>query len=454
MKGGIRLRLALRASLLSGVALAGFGVVVEFAVVGPMVRREDDRLVSLAEGLAALVSREGPAGFRTNADSWVRASRDEWAVLCRQDGSPFAVAGRAIPEEALRIPGEEPVVVDGLLPDGDRAVSRPAGAPDGAALRVVAGFSLREARGDQRALRLLVAISAAAGVVLVGVGAWTGAGAVLDPLGAMTEAARSASADPSGLRLPVEGRGGEFEELGLLLNDLLGRIDASLEEERRFASEAAHELRGPLAVLRLRVEEALAEGTPGEMRRALEGALEDCDRVGRLVEALLELSRTAAGGGTGPAAVPVDAAAVLASLAPDLEALARSRGLRLEAPPPGASPLPVAAPREVIETCVSILVDNACRYAPRGGTVRLSAAGEDGRTRVVVADEGPGVGEDEKDRVFDRLYRGKAARAAGARGFGLGLPLARRLARSAGGDVVLENPGGGGARFAVLLPRA
>jgi two-component system OmpR family sensor kinase len=453
MRGGVRLRLAVRAALLAGLALAGVAAIVESAVVRPMERREDDRLRTLADGLAALAAKEGAAGFRRSAEDWVRAPRGEWTALVAEDGTVAAAAGRAFPVEAIDASGQQPSTVAGVAPAGDRVVSRTAPSAGSPAGRVVVGFSLEEVRSDQARLRILVALTAAAGIVLVGVGAWSGAGAVLGPLGAMTSAAKSASADPASLRLPDAGHGGEFEELAGLLNDLLGRIGAALEDERRFASDAAHELRGPLSVLRLRAEKALAAADDAEMRRALEAAIEDCERVGRLVDALLELSRVSAVGATVPPREPVDAAGAVRALAPDLEALASARGIRFELAP-DEGPLPaVAAPREVVETCLSVLVDNASRYAPKGGRVRVGmAAGPGGALRLVVSDDGPGVPAEEGERVFERLFRGKAVRAAGPRGFGLGLSLARRLARSAGGDVALENPGQPGARFAVLFP--
>jgi len=181
--------------------------------------------------------------------------------------------------------------------------------------------------------------------------------------------------------------------------------------------------------------------------------VQDCDRVGRLVQGLLELSRAPRGRRAGGPAGEVDAAALLAALAPDLEALGAARGMRFRlAPPPG--PLPAAAPPEVLETCVSVLVDNAFRYAPPGSPVEVAAGPGEGGTgvRVLVADGGPGVPAGEADRVFDRLFRGTAGRRAEGTGFGLGLPLARRLARSVGGEVRLLNPGEPGARFALDLP--
>jgi signal transduction histidine kinase len=315
-------------------------------------------------------------------------------------------------------------------------------------------MAVQEARGRRWEARLLIAVSAVGGAALVAAGAAAAAGLVLEPLRGMTEAARRGDAGTADLRLPDRGGGEEFDDLARLLNDLLARVGAAMEEERRFAGEAAHELRAPLSVLRLRVEEALADGDAASMRTALDSALADVDRVERLVQALLELSRAATGASsrpTGPAE-PIDAAAVLAPLAEDLRTLASARGLGLDWRPP-AGPLRVAVPREVVETTVSVLVDNALRYTPKGGEVVVEAVPEAGAVRLRVSDSGPGIPWEEAEKVFDRLYRGKAGRASGA-GFGLGLPLARRLARSAGGDVVLENPGEPGARFAVLLPAA
>lgn len=452
MKGGLRLRLAARAGLLSAAALAGLGLLVEVVVVRPMEEREDARLVSQAEGLAAVVAAEGTAAFRRNAAHWVRSSREEWVVLLAADGRLLASEGLAPPASAALRPGAAPETVEGLSPGGDRAVLREARPPGGEPLRLAAGFPLRGIRAEQLRLRLLLLAGGLLGVALVGAGAWAGAASVLSPLGRMTAAARRSPEDPASLRLPDGGDSGEFDELARLLNDLLSRIEGDMEEERAFAGEAAHELRGPLSLLRMRAERALASGDPASMREALEGSVEDCDRVGRLVQGLLELSRAPRGRAAAGEGAPADAAALLRELAPDLASLGGTRGVGLDLRPP-AGPLPTTAPREVVETCLSVLADNAFRYAPPGSRVALSAGPrEGGGVRVLVEDGGPGVGTEEAGRVFDRFFRGSAGRAAEGRGFGLGLALARRLARSAGGEVLLLNPGEAGARFALDLP--
>jgi signal transduction histidine kinase len=451
--GRLRSRLALRAALPAAAALAAVCIVVDIALVRPMAGDAEDQLRTRLDGLAAVVAEGGEAGFRRRANEGLRAGRSEFAALRVPGGHVLADVGRPVSGgEAGAAVGavrevEDPVAGPFLV------LAKAVRGPAGEALEVAAGVSVQDLRDRQSALRAIVLVAAAGGILLVGAGAWFGASLVLDPLRGLTSAAGGMGSDPTGRRLPVRDPGDEIDDLARLLNDLLARIEGSLEEERRFAGDAAHELRSPLSVLRLRAEQALGAGDPAAMRAALEGVLADADRVHRLVQALLELSRAAGPGAAGEkGGAAVDAGAVLVELTGDLRTLAETRGLALDcAPPPRTAR--TAAPREVLETAVSVLVDNAFRYTPSGGRVAVEAIIEGATLRVRVRDTGPGVPDDEAAKVFDRLYRGRAGRASKA-GFGLGLPLARRLARSVGGEVLLENPGQPGACFTLLLPAA
>jgi two-component system OmpR family sensor kinase len=447
---GLRARLAARAALLSALSLAAVAVVVEVALVRPLAAGLDEDLERRVDALAAVVAEGGSAGFLRQAPAWIRPGRAEFCALCAGDGTLLGTAGRAPPPGAERVPPGGPATLFDPVSGDYRVLARTVTGPGARPLSVVGGISADEVRRRQGDIRLVVLAAALGGVLLVGAGAWFGADLVLHPLRGLTEGARNVDARREGMRIPVEPTGDEFEDLARLLNDLLARVEGALEEERRFAGEAAHELRAPLSVLRLRAEEALASARVPEMRRALEGTLADVERIDRLVQALLEMSRATVP--PGAAAGAVDAGATLGAMAEDFRTLAGARGIRFEfRPPPG--PARAAAPREVLETAVSVLVDNALRYTPSGGSVVLEVDAADGRVRARVRDSGPGVPADEAERVFDRLYRGKAGRASGA-GFGLGLALARRLARSAGGDLLLENPGVPGAAFALVLPAA
>jgi signal transduction histidine kinase len=444
--GGIRARLALQAAAPAALAFAAAGAAAEWAVLRPLGARRDPELAARLDGLAARLEEGGePALERAvpDAGGW-------WILVPGRGGSPARGNPRIPPGAASVVPGGPSDLPDPVAGPW-RVQARRVGHPDAGAV-IVAGLPLGDLRREEADLRLLLWIAAAGGVLLVAGGAYAGATRVLGPLRRIVASVRAAPRE--GARVASPGSGDEFDDLARLLDDLLLRQGEALEEERRFASEAAHELRAPLAVLRLRLEDALADGDAAAARRAMEQALADCDRIGRLVQALLELSRAAppgaGGAGRGSPAPSCDPAEVAAGLAPDLEALCRSRGHRMAFDPPPAG-LAVAAPREVLETCLSVLVDNALRYTPPGGEVRVR--GEAGPAAVTfrVEDDGAGVPGAEAPRIFDRLFRGAAAKGVPG-GFGLGLPLARRLARSCGGDVVLENPGEPRARFRVDLP--
>ncbi len=451
--GRLRVRLALRALLAAAFGAGVLLVAAEFALVRPVESRDDVRLVSLAEGLAEQVGARGLAEFRAAAPSWVAPERREWAALRGVDGAVIATEGDVAGDAVLAARPGSVVVAEGLRPGGYRVAASAVAAAPGSPV-VVVGFPREPLREEQMRLRTYLGGAAGLAVLLVAAGAWLGAGAVLAPLRRLTDAAGAeqvAGAGPP--RLPVRDPRDEFDDLAVVLNALWGRLDEALTEERRFASEAAHELRAPLAVLRLRVDRAVADGSPAALRSALEEIREDSDRLGRLVQVLLESSRAAdavTATGTGPA-LAVDAAETCRGLAADFAAVAEAAGRRFEAAVPLVA-VPVAAPREVVESCVSVMVDNALRYSPPESLVRLVLEPEEaGGARVAVSDGGPGVDADEALRVFDRLFRGSAGRAAGG-GFGLGLSLARRLARASGGDVTLENPGVPGARFLLRLP--
>src|SRR4051812_737505 len=207
---------------------------------------------------------------------------------------------------------------------------------------------------------------------------------------------------------------------------MLARIAASRRHEQRFASEVAHELRTPIARMRARAELALHAGpTPdgdGELARALEGVVAEVDRLTSAIDALLAVARREAD----PTSESVD-----------LEAIAR------EAADAAAVQTPPGLPRgegdpEVVRRALAPLLENAHRHARERVELVLSAS--DGRVRVAVCDDGPGVAPELGERVFDPGVRGDGQPHGGA---GLGLALARRLARSCGGDVTIgDRPGG------------
>jgi signal transduction histidine kinase len=224
-----------------------------------------------------------------------------------------------------------------------------------------------------------------------------------------------------------------------------------MERERRFAADAAHELRSPLAEMRATVEVALRRPREaGEYRDALEAVASGLVRLQNLVVGLLQLTR-GAGGATGR---PVDLAAVLRHAAGGSQAV-RSRAR------PGdfsADGVWVLGDPELLAAAVGNVLDNAARYAPaEAPTIAVETDGAGGTVRVVISDRGPGVPAADRERIFEPLTRLDAARTvAGVEGFGLGLAVARATARAFGGDLLCRarSDGAEGAEFVFSLRRA
>jgi signal transduction histidine kinase len=271
-------------------------------------------------------------------------------------------------------------------------------------------------------LVLIGSLVVAALVLLAGTIAISSAlGGALRPVARMTEQADAWGAHDLDSRFDLGPPRDELSGLAATLDHLLDRIAASRRHEQRFASEMAHELRTPVAGIRGRAELALqAAADDAERRRALEAVVEQTTRLSSTIDTLLAIARRE----IDPAASSVDLAA-LAHEIDDVTITSPDQLPRAEGEP------------DVVRRALAPLIDNARRHARTQVTLELTVAGAE--VRLTVRDDGPGVPEALGERVFDPGVRGDPD----GDGAGLGLPLARRLARSCGGDVRLgAGPGG------------
>jgi heavy metal sensor kinase len=289
-----------------------------------------------------------------------------------------------------------------------------------------------------------------AGVALAAVGGAAIARAALKPVDAMSATARRITAEDLAQRVPRRGSGDELDRLADTLNAMLGRLEATFAQLRRFAADAAHELRTPLAALKGSMEVALrSPRSAEEYRRVIASSLEDAERLIRVAEDLLLLSRATAG---------LEGPRQLVNLEPLLlEVL--DLGLRLAQ---GAgvtvrmkemTPLAVRADEGALRRAVLNLVENAIKYTPAGGAVELSLTRADGAAAITVADTGIGLDPADTERIFEPFVRLDAARARETGGSGLGLALARSIAVAHGGDISVQSAPGSGSRFTMRLPR-
>jgi signal transduction histidine kinase len=274
------------------------------------------------------------------------------------------------------------------------------------------------------------------------------AGQIGRPLRRLEAVARRVAQGDLRARAKVEGSL-EQRSLSTSFNDMTSRMARLLNAQKDFVADASHQLRTPLTGLRLRLEEARALSDRRDAIVELDAAMAALDRLSHTVDELLLLSR---GGERSAAATRVDVADLAAAAARRWQPQASERRVALVHRREGDAGA-VWAARADLDRALDALIENALRYSPPGGTVMVATA----HRRVEVRDRGPGVAADERELVFERFRRGSAG-IAGSPGHGLGLPIARELAREWGGEVTLQDRKGGGTSAILELdhvaPRA
>ena len=315
--------------------------------------------------------------------------------------------------------------------------------------QVLIATDLVAVEAAQRELRtgFLVALPVVGLLVFVG-GIWLGRRAVA-PVAGLTAAAEKISADRPEERLPMPPAKDEIARLTAVVNRSFDRLQQSYEAARRFSADASHQLKTPVAVLRIGLEELRRNGSLGEEDRLeVEQLMQQTRRLNALIGDLLLLAQVDAGR-LQLDAVETDLAPVIDAALDDLGVLAEVRGIELEARLPDFL-VAKADPRRVA-LVLQNLVENAVKYTPEGGRIQLATQCGDGRVRVRVGNSGPGIPGDEQDRIFERFRRGSSV-GEKVRGQGLGLNIARELARAHGGELRLLQSSDGWTEFELELP--
>lgn len=312
------------------------------------------------------------------------------------------------------------------------------------------GFRVQVAERSAVREHLGKSITSNAGMVMVGAlpliaaGMWFGVGRALRPLSRVSH--EVAQRTPRDLRplddtdVPVEVR-----PVVRALNGLLDRMGQALDSEHRFTGDAAHELRTPLAGLRTQLQVALRARDPDQRTRALNQIVASVDRMTHLVNQLLTLAR-ADSEDRATAAEMVDLPDLVTETVAELWDYARARQIDLHVEPTLEHPA-FEGNRESVRIMIRNLVDNAIRYTPRGGQVKVSQSGEADAVILRVTDTGPGIAREERDRVLERFHRLAHNDTSGS---GLGLSIVQRLAQLQGARLALEE-GPGGRGLMVIL---
>ncbi|GAA4082352.1 sensor histidine kinase [Nonomuraea soli] len=331
----------------------------------------------------------------------------------------------------------------GALASGEPAFSHDSSGP----LRVIAlradrGQSVlaaRPVRGLDQSVRVagrVLLIGTPALTIVLAVASWLIIGRTLRPISSLREGATEITHTARSRRLPVPVSRDEVHALATTLNDMLGRLEEAERRQRALVSDAAHELRSPLASIRLQLEVALGHPAGADWIETAEGVLEDTLRLSRLAEDLLALARLDERGGTPARHDPVELESVVRRVA---ERYPSVRVTRCE-------PVLVEGDELDLGRVLTNLLDNAVRHAEATVEVRLTSDGT-----LTVTDDGPGIPEADMERVFNRFTRLDEGRGRDQGGAGLGLAIVRETVRAHGGSVHLEDAGPG-LRAVVRLP--
>jgi signal transduction histidine kinase len=334
------------------------------------------------------------------------------------------------------------------LGDDTRVVAVPVRRPDGTWL-VVVGSSLSPEYGVIADVTGDLLLGAAAITALGAVGAWLLAGAALRPVERMRrEVAMISERDPAS-SLSVPAMGDELTALATTMNELLNRLHAGLQRERRLVSDAAHELRSPLAILRTELELADRPGRSlDELGDAISSSTREVNRLVSLADDLLLLARTDEG-------IPLDrrpgqaVEPILRASSRTSAAAAREARIEVDVPPGLLAEIDAGRLRQAVDN----LVSNALRHAPPGSEVRLAAREVRGMLVIEVSDRGPGFPPEFLPHAFERFRRADTGRTREQGGSGLGLAVVRAIALAHGGEAVASNREAGGALVRIVIPQ-
>ena len=297
-------------------------------------------------------------------------------------------------------------------------------------------------------LTLVLLLGLPLGVAAAALGGYSLARRALDPVEAMAERAREITASRLNERLPVDHPNDEIGRLASVFNTMLGRLEQSFAQTRKFAADVSHELRTPLTAVRTVGEVALREPRDVTAYHAAIGSmLEEVDRLTRLTDRLLLLSRADNGQLTLTLEM-VDLRALADDVTAQLGVLAEEKRQSMRIDHAGSPTC--RADQMVLRQAVINLVDNAIKFTPAGGVIRVSASAAGGRATLEVGDNGPGIPRERQARMFERFERG--GRSDDAAGSGLGLAIAKWAVEANLGRLSYEHAPGHGSTFRMSFP--
>ena len=428
----LRARLAFFGAGVVALALLVFGLLLYGLLSRSVSTNQDDALRTRAQQAVASLdtsppltasSPVAPADLRTSIEVFVEVFDPSWRILYSN---------------------AEPVV----LPS-----SHAAGFTTQGGLRlyavgfdggyVVTGQSTRVPQSNLSGIVVFLVISAAPALLAALIASWLVAGRALGPLNVFATAAEDIGRTRDfGRRLPERTSRDEVSRLTASFNGMLSRLGDAFESQRRFVADASHELRTPLTTIQGNAGLLASREVSSEVRRAAVADLvQESARMSRLVDRLLTLARADAG--LELLLAPLDLRGVIVEVCRQAGAAQPAHAIEVD-----ARPARIEGDEDALHELVWILLDNAFRFAKANVAVKTWA--ENGWARLLVADDGPGITTGQRERIFERFYRGDAARAGSHSG--LGLSIASWIVAQHHGRIVVGSATLGGAAFLVDLP--
>ncbi len=475
--GSFRLRIALLLVALSGGALVSFGLVAWRLIYVAKVRVLDAKLESQLRRMVVArdptwwqnFGEELPAELETRLDTPITFL----AVDAKGRTLRYSVSGARLGDVTMEIGLLLSMVSESVTAKGIEAAVNTApekSAPQISTRNTPTGswrtgivsseggkgaiaISLQTIDQDMAVIRNIFLVAIPSTLLLIAVGAWVLSGSALLPVRKLTNVITQVTATGLDQQVPVSSADVEFVELIEVFNQMLTRLERSFKQSSRFSGDAAHELKTPLAILRGELELAMQQADPGSpLQQSLSNLMDEVSRLSTIVRKLLLLSLADAGQ-MHLRRAKVDLGEILMVLLEDIELLAPDLPVTVKV----KADLWVRGDRDLLTQVLQNLIDNAIKYnLPEEAEGRsLSIAGQQrGRyVQVTVTNASRDIPIEERDRIFDRFYRGDRSRNRKREGFGLGLSLSREIARAHQGELKLDRAAQGQTAFTLTLPR-
>lgn len=429
------------------------------------------RARQIADTLVAAASRTGEAVMAREVEElYAPEANERFIRITRGDG--HLIYGSGKPHDGSFDPSKVPApsLIHGggflrkeTLPSGSVLIAARTytGSNDSGAGHSATGGShyvvevgVSTARTDETVSQvlLMLAIGLPVAVCVAVAGGFILVRRALKPVDNLSQKAAAITQHSLSERLPVVRSGDELERLSLSLNLMISRLEDAINSSKQFVADASHELRTPLAVLRGELEN-LAQDTQlkPQTRETLGSALEEVDRLAEIVEGLLALSRLDTGEAKSEWA-RFDLAELVATTADQMSLLAEDK--RISVVCDSSTRVMIEGDRARLKQVVVNLLDNAIKYTPNGGRIKLKIAQEDGNAVLDVADDGIGIPPEALPHVFKRFFRVDGSRSREQGGAGLGLSIVKSICDAHGARVEVSSTPGQGSRFRIRQPLA